>query len=390
MSRAERLAALAVVAFVLTALAVQSFVLADLSEETAFAAFYRSAARWSTGGPMYAASDAHNPNLLPPIVTAIVITPFTSLPPGIVPLAWTLLGALAFGASVREIARVLDLDWQQTAGAVLVLAITAGWFYSWQQGQITWLLLYPMTRAWIAMRNGRPIAAGLWLAPVIVAKPIVAVVALCWPWRAWLTAGLSSAGIAMLGILAMGWPTWRAWLDASAYISWISHPANASLWGALVRVHTGHAYTGSVAGLSALPMPLLIVAGLLAAFAGRCVRQTRDLDRRTASALLLMVWLSPLGWVYYLPLAFGPFVASWPGRRAYGPIALLVVPMALVLPFLGDSALWVRACGSAYTIAVAWAAWSVPSRERVASQLHGADGTREERAKRPRFANMRA
>jgi hypothetical protein len=56
-------------------------------------------------------------------------------------------------------------------------------------------------------------------------------------------------------------------------------------------------------------------------------------DRRLVCAWLLHATLAPLGWIYYLPLAFGPVAANWPHRAmAWAAFALLCVPIGLIEP----------------------------------------------------------
>lgn len=190
--------------------------------------------------------------------------------------------------------------------------MTGGAAFTWRQGQITWLLLYPFTQAWIALRQGRELAAGLWLAPVIVAKPIVALVALLLPWPVWTTAGIASALLTAVGIAWTGWETLQGWLQALDSVRWITYPANASLWGFVLRIQTGAQLAGGMNNIRELPWwvlgPVIMIGVSVAVMALRA----RTVDQRMALAFLTMLLMSPLGWIYYAPMAVGPLIASWP------------------------------------------------------------------------------
>ena len=235
--------------------------------------------------------------------------------------------------------------------AVIVLAVSAGAFHVWSQGQVTWVLLYPFTRAWLALRDGRLISAGLWLAPVIVAKPIFVAVALFWPWRTWLMTGVASLMIALTGVAWLSLATWIAWLEGGSHVAWISYPLNASVWGLLARVQTGGLHEGTLSDVMAFsPILLVIIAGAAAAAAWRIARD-RDADRRTTAGVLLMLLLSPLGWVYYLPIAFGPFVTTLPiTRLTVTALALHLIPMVVFLPSMATTPVILQTIGSVYTI----------------------------------------
>jgi Glycosyltransferase family 87 len=337
---------------------------------SAFSAFYTSGLRWMQGGPMYAAVDAGNPNLVSPLFTAVVFGPLSLLPPQIVPAIWTAMGALALTASCRIIARELRLDSTSLWFYVGLLSMTGAAAFTWRQGQITWLLLYPFTRAWLSLRHGQPLRAGLWLAVVIVAKPIVVVIAVLLPWRLWVSAAIGSAVLTVAGILLTGWESLAGWLRALNYVRWISYPANASLWGLLVRLQTGAELSGSMETLRHLPWGLvgaaLVLGGLCAVFALRA----RTIDQRMTLAFLTMLLLSPLGWVYYVPLALAPMVASWPQNRlAMMALACAWVPIWFIFPLQRPSAVVVRTIGSAYSIGLLFAVGAWAHSSQVAEEF---------------------
>jgi hypothetical protein len=278
------------------------------------------------------------------------------LPYHVAQALWSLAGALALVASVRVMSRTLELQRRDVWWAVAILSVSYPAWLIWFQGQVIWLLLYPFTRAWAALRTGQQMVAGLWLAPVIAVKPQFALMALLLPWRVWLTAGVASASVTAIGIILTGWSAWTAWLRLGGNVRWLAWPDNASLWGVLSRLKSGRLLGGALSDLSPFVVGLGIV---LAAALAWCVAREEDPDRRLSLAVLWTVVVSPLGWVYYVPIGMGPFIASWPAT-AWMTVAAAVfaIPLPLVYPLL-QSPTTVRLLGSLYTLGIlcAFIAW---------------------------------
>lgn len=331
--------------------------------ESDFRMFYDSGAAWRIGATPYAST---HPNLNPPLVVAAVFTPLSVLPYPVAQAVWSLAGGLALVASVRVVGRTLQLQRRQVWWVVAILSVTYPAWLIWFQGQILWLLLYPFTRAWAALRTGQQIVGGLWLAPVIAVKPPFALMALLLPWRVWLTAGAVSASLTVIGIIWTGWSAWTAWLRLGGNVRWLAWPDNASLWGVLSRLHSGRLLGGALVDLSPTVIALTIALALTCAW---WVIRERDLDRRVSLAVVWTMLVSPLGWVYYVPIGLGPFTASWPATR-WMTVALGVfaIPLPLVYPLL-QRPTTVRLLGSLYTVGLlcALVAWKRrASRRRTA------------------------
>ena len=219
-------------------------------------------------------------------------------------VVWTITGLIGVAFSIRELARSGHLSAQTTAWVSVGLLVSFPAQIVWQRGQVTWLLLYPMTRAWIAYRKHRPYIAGAWLAPVIAVKPILALMPFCLGWTTLWTSGLGSAALAAIGIGITGWRDWADWLAAVSRVVWYAWPLNASIWSVGVRAMGVRAMERTT--LAVLPTAWIVIA----VFVGVAIlvtawRVRADRDRRWAIAGIYVLALAPLGWIYYLPLFTG-------------------------------------------------------------------------------------
>jgi hypothetical protein len=249
--------------------------------------------------------------------------------------------------AVRELRPVLTPKRRLLAS--LVIFASAAWTSVAVTGEMSLLLLVPFVLAWRAARHDRWTASGAWLGLCVAFKPFflvfVAWLAVARQWRA-IGAGLLSvlacilAGASVYGVRAYG-----DWMRGLGRIGWYYLPMNVSLRGLAERlVHSGPPIA-PVVELPWLATPLWLVAaasvGAITAWTvwpGRA--GSRDVDRLFAVLLVAALLVSPLGWIYYLPLATAPVVAlALRGRllsagrlRAavfLAGLALLYVPMEI-------------------------------------------------------------
>ncbi len=305
-----------------------------------FHAFHETGRAWR-GLPSH--DPEITPNLNPPTWLPVVWA-ISFMPVRTAFWVWTAIGAASIVASVRLIVRaravpVARLYW--VAGAlVLCMPFTQVWVL----GQVTWLLLYPMTRAWLESESA-PVRAGLWLAVVVLLKPPFALAAALLPFPIALTTALTGLLGTLVGIAWFGWAPWAAWLDQAHVVTWLTYPLNASLWGWTSRVLLG---VHSSAGLASLPIAAVVAIVLVGLGLAIVVLRERRPPERWILAILWSLLMSPLGWIYYLPLALGPFLVcwrdTWTTRIA---LALLVIP----LPMLMESS-WPITTWSVYAFAV--------------------------------------
>jgi alpha-1,2-mannosyltransferase/arabinofuranan 3-O-arabinosyltransferase len=266
-----------------------------------FASFYASGRAWLNGTPPYPGSIEF-PNMNPPSAVLLLFAPLARLDSQLASLLWSALGLIALVGSWRLIARELDRTTTDTMRDAGLLALSVPAALVWVEGQMTWLLLYPITHAWIAYRNRRRILAGLWLGPVIAIKPFLALLPFALGLTTLLVSGLVSAGISGVAFAFTGLSVWRAWLDTAAAIPFLAYLNNASLWALPARAIGAE----TVSQLGWIVWGLIVVGGMLML---AVTSRERDADRRWLAAGLCALLLSPLGWVYYTPLFVGPLVA---------------------------------------------------------------------------------
>lgn len=321
-----------------------------------FSGFYESARAWREGRPLYTGT-ASAPNLNPPLF-AVVLSPLTLVPLTAAYVIWTGVGAVSVVASIRRISARTTLTPESRFWMMTMLIGWAPATVVWQEGQVTWLLLYPVSRAWLAPTAVR---AGLWLAPVVILKPPLALMAALTPWPIPLVTGIAAAVGTLATIPLTGWKAWGDWLDQSRAVSWIGDWSNVSLWGLAARVHGRN-----VEGTSLYDIPLVAVAVIAvvgAILAGVVLR--REGGVRWTLALLWSLLLSPAGWSYYLPLALGPALASWRDHSlTRAALTILAVPVFVfgVVPFYVGGTIFL---GSMHFVAAAllWAAWTTGPRK---------------------------
>jgi Glycosyltransferase family 87 len=321
------------------------------ARELDFRLFYDSALAWRHGLPLYALrSELPFPNLNPPTL-AVLLAPLSYLPFAWALAVMTAIGAGSLLASLKALTRVRMIDpsmWPWIVGAIVALPACQD---VWIRGQVTWLVLYPVTRAWLSPSQFR---GGAWLGLAIAIKPPLALAALLLPRRLLLVAAAVSLGVSALIVSATGVTAWTDWLALSDHVWWLPWVNNMSLFGVASRMEVG---LGRLS-LSELGVGMLAAIALVGLFlAGTAARTTGD--RRWGLALLWSLLLSPAGWVYYLPLACGPMLPHWP-RSTISRVAMIL--MALPLPLLVYIAQWPsgRIVGSStYGLAalLLWIAW---------------------------------
>jgi Glycosyltransferase family 87 len=183
--------------------------------------------------------------------------------------------------------------------------------------------MLPVTAAWLADRAGRDKSAGVWAGVAIYAKPFLAGLIVYWIWRReWrrLTAALFAAGaITLVGAVLAGPASYVAWGRSMSLGPAPYAPLNASLLGLWSRTFIGSEFAPAL-----FPQPryvLLIAWGIsLVALVWTMYRNLaadHDADRAWALVSIGSLLASPLGWIYYLPIAVGPLLACVGGFTSW-------------------------------------------------------------------------
>jgi len=322
-----------------------------VNDHNDFVAFYTAAANWRTHG----AVAKTGPLDLNPPTFSVLFSPLTYLPLGAARIVWTAIGAVALADTLRRLRRTLHLNLRTTLRLTLLCLGLQPAVFAWALGQLTWVLLWLVTRAWLA--EAQPVRAGLWLAGAIAIKPPFALMALLLPVSILVTAGLGAATITACALALTGLGPWLEWLQLNRAVDWLSLRPNASLWGLAARIVSTH-----VAKVHLTDIPWYLIAAIFAIGAPLGLRAYRARGpRRWLLAGLWSLTMSPLGWTYYLPVFIGPASAIAPSSRvALGSaILLMILPIpalyAVLAPVPGGAAV----AGAVYSIALGllWIAW---------------------------------
>jgi alpha-1,2-mannosyltransferase len=292
-----------------------------------FTIFYFTARLVADGLPMYGSSPGrygvewpieHLGNLNPPHFQ-LLLQPLALFSYEQAYAVWTAINLAALAASVVVIMRTLNIRFTVArvlgGGAVLVgsapfttVAITS---------ELTFLLLLPFTLAWAAAVRGHWGTAGAWLG-LCASTKLFFLLFIPWlvlrrRWRA--VAGMAGSSLVAgaFGVSVYGLQAYRLWVGGLGAVDWWWLPMNASWHGFVSRVFEGGATVapplhapGLVGPLATAGFVLIATLSLVAA-----LRLERAAGGLHAAVLVLVcgaILASPLGWVYYLPLALAPVV----------------------------------------------------------------------------------
>lgn len=294
-----------------------------------FTIFYYTARLVADGLNMYGVSPRrygvewaadHLGNLNPPHVQLLFL-PLARLTYGQALALFVGVSGLALAWSLWRAARELGIAWTWSrfflwgaltlsSAAFTTVAVTC---------EVTFLLMVPFTLAWCAWRQERWAAFGFWLGLCASSKLflLLFVPVLVWQrrWRAVAVLACTLAAAIGCGVLFFGAETLAQWIRTLGRVGWWWIPMNASWHGFVSRTLGSPGASAPMIALPDLVKGLATVgAGVVAIVAMLAVRPNRttaiDRDRSMLIVLLGAILASPLGWVYYLPLAYGP-VLGW-------------------------------------------------------------------------------
>jgi hypothetical protein len=313
-------------------------VLTDLNLND-FGKFYYSSREYLAGRDMYGPTPATSIplpdgttrqflNMNPPHFQLLMI-PLAQLTPRTAFLVWWLLSLLCFWFSVRAVSQELDWRWTPSrllwfsAGALLS-AITGTVVAT---GQLTFLLLLPVTLAWIEARRGHWITAAALLGLLASIKPFLGIfgayLLLTHRFGA-LTVMVSAVLLALVGgVAVVGSGPYERWLDTLAAVEWAWAPMNASFNGIVTRIFSASPFYTPLTHLERWITPMWAgAAGVVTTVTLLAVRRDEpcgSVDCAFAGLLLAAQLSSPLGWIYYSWLLLGPAMAL---LRVQAPLAL--------------------------------------------------------------------
>jgi hypothetical protein len=326
-----------------------------------FTIFYFTARLVADGLPMYGESPArygvkwaadHLGNLNPPHFQ-ILFLPLASLSYGQALLVWVGASAASLVASLVLIVRELEIrfTWRRLAvwggftiglAPFTTVAVTS---------EMTFLLMLPFTMMWRQWRRERWLAAGVWLGVLVSLKLFFAVFAL-WllanrRYRPLLAMSATAVGLMVLGAVVFSHENYREWVHSLGSVGWQWMAMNASWPGFVSRLFESGGKVAPVASWPAI-VPVASVLGSAAVLYTAIARGggpsgPRDdggADRTILVLLLGAILASPLGWIYYLPLAYGPILGwmgagrGWHGVRRLPSALLVALGLAVALLYL--------------------------------------------------------
>lgn len=291
--------------------------------------------------------SSYSVNLNPPL-SVLLFAPAATLNPILAFGAWRLVSLFLYAvATLMLMGTYVRLSTRFRALWFLGLA---GFWHTLELGQIYVPLLLLTVAAWIALRSGRRVVAGLLIGGLIAIKPNF----LIWPLFL-LVSGVASTGVAAIltalalsaiPLILFGPGIYRDWLRASTEFAGMAFPGNSSLPGLFVRFDL--TWVGYVLGFG-----LVVILAVV-------IRKYR-LSHLDASALALVTSLlaAPIAWAGYT-LFLTPVYASRPWSRAIRiSAAMLTMPFLIVLLFFQDSRFGFVIMGWWYGWAVLWLLFAV-------------------------------
>ena len=309
----------------------------------------------------------------------LLMLPLARLRPSTALGAWWALSLICAGFTVSLISQELRLRWTPSralwAFAFVVGSAATGTVIA--TGQLTFLLVLPVTAAWIATRRGDWNRAAYILGLLASIKPFFGIFALYLLLTRQLGALArmitSVAAIALAGVAIVGLEPYGAWIRALSAVDWAWAPMNGAVLGVLARTLAPNPFFRPLVVAQELITPLWIlgIIGVATSTFWVLLRDTaRQPDRTFAGLLLAAQLVSPLGWVYYLWFAAGPLVAVVRGgtffaNRSRMPTVLLCLSfIGLLCPHIltiaGGGWPWAGlTLGSTYswTTLFLWGAW---------------------------------
>jgi hypothetical protein len=271
-------------------------------------------------------------NLNPPHFH-LALLPLGALPTRAALAGWWAMNFICLSLCLRWIIRETGMWMTPRArqlGLVALLGFT-GTATMILTSQLSFLLLIPITLAWIGARRGQWLRCGLWLGIALSVKPflllLVPYLLVRRRWSAVAACFATGALCFAIGLLVFGFDNHLSWYRGlGVAVTWSWLPLNASLQGMLQRTFTDNLFFTHVATLSTENVHLLVIGlsaviALVTLFFAARDSSALEVDRSFALLLTASVMLCPLGWAYYFWLPLGPTLAlvlAW--KRSGAPV----------------------------------------------------------------------
>lgn len=265
--------------------------------------------------------------------------------------SWFLWSVLSIGCGLLSIflvhKKILQYE-LSNKNLFMILSIVFFMYYptfaTIQFGQITLFLLPLVVGAWLAAREKRLFLTAVLLGITASIKPFFGIFFIYFlvrrEWRAlflFIVVGLIGL---LVSLLLLGKQTFLSYFLVLHQIKWVSSSWNASIFGFLMRLF------GSTqeANVALIPMVGLIDKLYLPLYGLFClllikfllpkvtISTTQKCDLDFSVTLIVMLLLSPLGWIYYFPLLIVPFITLWQFVKNNNyPIGLFLLFILIVM-----------------------------------------------------------
>jgi hypothetical protein len=304
-----------------------------------FGRFYYSAQAFLQGQDMYGSRPpevAQKPevgkqqfgNMNPPHFHLLLL-PFTLFSSKSALALWGIVSVLCLVVSLRLSMWEIGFEFSSRHGWLGLLGMLGfvGTSTVFMTGQLSFLLLLPVTLAWVEARRGHWGRAGGYLGLTMSVKPFLLIflpyLVLRRRIRAAVMAGIVGAGCFFVGMVVFGLEAHRAWVRELSAIHWVWANGNASLLGFLTRTLSASAVFSPIVVMPEFVKPLwCLSAGVVGVCSLRATMtdtaSASSIDRDFAILLFAALLISPLGWTYYFWLPGGPLVACVHGWWGLG------------------------------------------------------------------------
>ena len=259
--------------------------------------------------------------------------------------------AAAMLATYLLLARELRWSlWPLSALALFAAVLSRGWMvYHFSIVQVSGFIALLYVLAWLALRRGYDVAAGILLGCACTFKPfpglVVLMLLLARRWRAVVAAVAVYLAVAAVMTARFGAIAWWQYLASEKGITdyWIGSVHNASLYGVILRVLVPacHGSIGAQPGATAVAFTLTAVLAYIAWGVSRRALAEGRFDLPFALFAILSVFGNPFTFEHYFALLIFPLALvatatvaaarlGMPRREVAGVAALLIVAAGLL------------------------------------------------------------
>ena len=307
-------------------------------------------------------------NLNSPLFNSLLI-PLGYLPYTASVFVWEMISLLAGIVGILLVIKAVNLPLLPLNYAlawILILLLYHPVYVNLILGQVGLVLLPLFVIAWRYARNGKIIAAGLLLGILSALKPFFGLFIFYFFWRrehrgilAFVAAFITSI---MVGLLCYGFQSYVEYYHVFSFVDWYAANWNASLFGFLQRIIA----PPRLASIIYCIFSILLIIGLRyfltypLPIVSTLPKQQLKADLDFSMISIVMLLLSPLGWIYYFCFLVISFATLWralPYTRhsvaiswiTIGALFLTNLPSDLTFSIIKETPLNILLCAWSYS-----------------------------------------